>query len=377
MSASRNKGISSDVKWYRNPVVIAVLLLLFFPLGLALMWFARAWTFPVRLAISAAFVLAVAFGILAPKPKGFERDCLEYRGKHDELTRRMSKNVYLYLTFGNVENRYAVWAFFGDENGESAVIGLIGLYNSFSGKYFIENDQLSIDWEDAHEERAATIIEQWTNEVARGETLPKRLKLIGAEPSQKRLSTAVRLMLDAQTNVDYQFQRAWDLTFSKERTNIITGSDKEVPAEDRRELERLRSIRYLPDGKVHPNGNALADQQTKPSESEFDQSISNDSSSVLHSDVLGRWVVDAQDCEYDGGLFVEMINGKLAIGCHEWSPHILEVTRTAGTYTLKLSDRTQGELSVTMKLVEGGMEVSESLRQMCYGQSASRLVKCP
>ncbi|MBI4098202.1 MAG: hypothetical protein HY426_04155 [Candidatus Levybacteria bacterium] len=55
-----------DKKWYQNNLVIIALLILFFPVGLFLMWKYAGWNKTVKWIITAVFALAIVGGALSP-----------------------------------------------------------------------------------------------------------------------------------------------------------------------------------------------------------------------------------------------------------------------------------------------------------------------
>jgi hypothetical protein len=64
---NKNKSMESQTpeKWYENTVLVIVLLVLFFPIGLLLMWFKTQWLKPVKWIITALFALILFGDVIA------------------------------------------------------------------------------------------------------------------------------------------------------------------------------------------------------------------------------------------------------------------------------------------------------------------------
>ncbi|MFZ5376615.1 MAG: hypothetical protein ACOZAN_03030 [Patescibacteria group bacterium] len=54
-------------KWYQKSIGVVIFLILFFPVGLYLMWKHKVWNMPIRIILSVFFALVVMGQILSPK----------------------------------------------------------------------------------------------------------------------------------------------------------------------------------------------------------------------------------------------------------------------------------------------------------------------
>lgn len=307
-------------------------------------------------AIAGFLGITVVLYVLAPNPNGFERDCIEYLGLHKGLTESLGENVYVSVEFGNALNSRAASAYFCDEEGVNIYGRLfgggMGLATLFDGSYRRVGDEIIIDWENGQAE------------------IPKRLRLSDTDRGGERITTGISVLLDEGTRTIFYFTKAWDVEDGHE-ANVIEGSPSDVTAQ---ELDALVGARSQDEVEQNSTFENRVEATTNVS---GDSTLNRPAETDMSTDeIQGHWVSNLSECEYDGGLYVEMINGKLTLGCHEWSPEIVKVSRVGDTYSIRLNDGVRGDMSVTIKMVDGGMELSESLHQMCYGQSASRLVKC-
>src|ERR1035437_1414839 len=78
--------------WYRRTWVIVVALIVFFPVGLALMWMS-GWKMPTKIVVSAAFVALVVLSVATSKPAS--KDTRTVATRSEEHTPELQSRQYL------------------------------------------------------------------------------------------------------------------------------------------------------------------------------------------------------------------------------------------------------------------------------------------
>lgn len=102
--------------------------------------------------------------------------------------------------------------------------------------------------------------------------------------------------------------------------------------------------------------------------------------SVHMADAIGHWVVEAQECEGEGGLWIESDGSSFSLGGWEWHAAIVGSRQESDRTTLQLRIVSEGEesqMEAQLGMKHGRLVLDPVLLNYCCGYRKSELVHCP
>lgn len=141
-----------------------------------------------------------------------------------------------------------------------------------------------------------------------------------------------------------------------------------------------RIVKLMRSKEPRPYQEKLSTRQVAPANSKSEPLGFDGATNVMLSDVLGHWVAEAQDCDSEGGLWIEMHGDSTRMGW--WEGHGMAL------YSRHVEDRTYVTLRTVEEGEEGTMEIQLGMRQgrlvlnpefgrYCCGDGVALLLRCP
>jgi len=103
-------------------------------------------------------------------------------------------------------------------------------------------------------------------------------------------------------------------------------------------------------------------------------------SSVRLNNVFGHWVSDASECEYDGALWIDEIDGNVQMSGWEWNGEVVASLQKADRTLVQLKIQSEGEpslMQVEIGMRSGNLVLDPVFRQVCCGDGGGDLMRCP
>lgn len=304
--------------WYKKGFVVTLALLFFFPVGLILMWAGKVWTPVVRWVVTAFFGLLAVLAVIAPEPPNQESEALA----------------------NPCESGY----------GEALKVAEDRINELYQGAAWID-DGYGIAMEGKR-------------------TFVFGINVAGDTYCVMMVHCGEVAAVDCG-NLRVKYPEFEDLVLTSNAAGAVFDSHRDYQA------GRLAA----PSGPLSsPYQEKLSIRQEAPTNTKSKPLGFEGATSVMLADVLGHWVVEAQDCDSEGGLWIEMDGDSTKFGW--WEGHGIAL------YSRHDEDRTYVTLRTVEEGDEGTMEIQLGMRQgrlvlnpefgrYCCGDGVALLLRCP
>jgi len=133
----------TELKWYQKPTGIIILLIVFFPVGLFLMWKNEMWSKKTRWIVTGA--IAILFIASAAGDRGLDGKKFTHLANASDgggvISFESNEKCHLFLTIGTFEK-------------------------SSEGSYILEKDQLTFSWDNGIGPKSGKLIKDDSNKSA-------------------------------------------------------------------------------------------------------------------------------------------------------------------------------------------------------------------
>ena len=112
------------------------------------------------------------------------------------------------------------------------------------------------------------------------------------------------------------------------------------------------------------------------------EEINNPEKNVIPKSYFGHWVSNTQECNFDGGLYIENNDGKLSVSGLEWSSRSINIVISEEFYLLEITGFSEGEefkTTIKCKMLDSGklLLTKESFNYCCGDAGGNyELIRC-